>query len=64
MNESIDISGQSRYFSAEEFKQSAKDLYRMIMALVRGNDVPTEELANRLYFLEWLLEEVEIKCNN
>lgn len=59
--EFIDISGQERYYS-EDFRKTAMDCLSLIFDLMRtGGDVPAQEIANRAYFLQWLVEYVEIR---
>lgn len=53
---------QDCYYDAESFHNAANDCLMLILDLMRmGDEIAPSEIANRAYFLHWLVKDVEIK---
>lgn len=58
--DTIDISCQN-YHSPESFREAAADCIELINdILISDGDIPAKEVANRTYFLHWIVRDVEI----
>ena len=58
--DTIDISRQN-YYDADGFRKAAADCLELIYQLILfGQDIPAKEIAERAYFLHWILRDTEI----
>lgn len=56
----IDITGQD-FYDAKSFREAAEDCLLLIFDILRmGDEMSPREIANRAYFLHWLVADVEV----
>ena len=62
MEKDIITINKACYYDAESFRNAAADCLMLIGDILRlGDDIAPSEIANRAYFLHWLVKDVEIK---
>ena len=65
MDKDIITINKSCYYDAESFRDAANDCLMLIFDILRlGDDIAPSEIANRAYFLHWLVKDVEIKVEH